>query len=590
LSSHTPRKVALHKKLRILKVRESRSRKNLHKLKLKYSEKLANIYKTCTTNVDQLINEIGKHVTGDRFNFIAHQLKMANKPPKAKRYSDEIKLLSLSLYNSGPKAYAYLSDIFNLPSKTSLKNWLKNLSSSPGFLPETFNALEQRMKFMSERDKVCALLFDEITLKKNLQYDRYRDSIVGFEDFAHIGRSDKYAGSALVFMLRGLAANWSQPVGYVFSCTGCKDTVVQDLLFRCIDKCTASGCHIKVVISDQDSNFFAMSKKLGISVEQPYFKYNGNQYFFMFDTPHLLKSTRNNLYKHSFHYDNLQTSWDVIVNYFNIDVKQEWRMTPKITSTHVYLPPFSKMKVKFASQICSRSLAGALTTHEKILGINTKATANFLVKFNDLFDAVNSSQAKLKNSLKGALSDTSPHIPFLKNCLQWLSTVTVMNGKVPVKNVKCLIGWQISISSILQLWTILRDNYKFDFLLTRRLNQDPLENLFSVIRRKGGNCYTPTPYNFAHIYKQTVCQKLLNPIKTGNCEMDLTKILTTLSACNNKITNSMNNTFQNGNKGAVISVRNYCVIPAVKEWKSESVKCLEDNAFHYVCGYIQKKI
>jgi hypothetical protein len=28
----------------------------------------------------------------------------------------------------------------------------------------------------------------------------------------------------------------------------------------------------------------------------------------------------------------------------------------------------------------------------------------------------------------------------------------------------------------------------------------------------------------------------------------------------------------------------------IKEWRSDAVKCLEDNALHYVCGYLMKKV
>jgi hypothetical protein len=249
----------------------------------------------------------------------------------------------------------------------------------------------------------------------------------------------------------------------------------------------------------------------------------------MFDPPHLLKSIRNNLSKYAFHYENVKTSWNVIKQYYSIDIKQKFRLTPKLTDNHILLGAFKKMKVKYATQVCSRSLAAALATHAKILGSDAIGTAQFLINFNDIFDAVNSSQKMLKNTLKGALDDSSPHIEFLKEKLKWLKNIKIINGNVPARNIKCLLGWQISITAILELWPVLRDNYKFDYLLTRRLNSDPLENFFSVIRQKGGNCTNPTPFNFAQIYKQVSCQKLLNPVKNGNCEMDLNTILATLS-------------------------------------------------------------
>jgi hypothetical protein len=77
------------------------------------------------------------------------------------------------------------------------------------------------------------LLIDEIALKTHLQYDKHDDVIVGFEDFGPYGpRSNKIAKYALVFMLRGLAANWTQPLGYVFTASACSADVVRTRLFK----------------------------------------------------------------------------------------------------------------------------------------------------------------------------------------------------------------------------------------------------------------------------------------------------------------------------------------------------------------------
>ena len=140
------------------------------------------------------------------------------------------------------------------------------------------------------------------------------------------------------------------------------------------------------------------------------------------------------------------------------------------------------MKVKFASQICSKSLAAALQVHAAILGTNVAGTAECLNKFNDIFDSVNSSNPKLKNSLKGALSDTSPHMQFMRESMQWLSKIKIMNNNKTVTSVKCLNSWQISLSAIVQLWPILRDQYNFDFLLTRRLTH--LKTFFQLFDAK----------------------------------------------------------------------------------------------------------
>ena len=61
------------------------------------------------------------------------------------------------------------------------------------------------------------------------------------------------------------------------------------------------------------------------------------------------------------------------------------------------------------------------------------------------------------------------------------------NGAAEVTGrIKCLKGWLITLNAILLIWEHVKTNHDFSFLLTRRSNTDPLENLFGTIRRGGG--------------------------------------------------------------------------------------------------------
>ena len=61
--------------------------------------------------------------------------------------------------------------------------------------------------------------------------------------------------------------------------------------------------------------------------------------------------------------------------------------------------------------------------------------------------------------------------------------------------VSCIVGWQISIISLMALWKDLQ-NSGFKYLLTNRLNQDCLENVFSILRSKGRFRDNPDPQQF----------------------------------------------------------------------------------------------
>ena len=94
----------------------------------------------------------------------------------------------------------------------------------------------------------------KLSLELNLQYDRYNDLIVGYEDVG-TNESNKPASNASVFILRGLSTNWNQSTGYVFKSSVCKTTQRQNLLQNCINKCEQFGIEVKVIFSDQGPNF-----------------------------------------------------------------------------------------------------------------------------------------------------------------------------------------------------------------------------------------------------------------------------------------------------------------------------------------------
>lgn len=75
------------------------------------------------------------------------------------------------------------------------------------------------------------------------------------------------------------------------------------------------------------------------------------------------------------------------------------------------------------------------------------------------------------------------------------------------------------------LWPELRDKFGFKYLLTRRLTQDCIENLFSVIRYRGGNNSNPDPALFRTSLRKIMMNNLSEPAEYGNSEQDLGEFL-----------------------------------------------------------------
>ena len=143
-------------------------------------------------------------------------------------------------------------------------------------------------------------------------------------------------------------------------------------------------------------------------------------------------------------------------------------------------------------------------------------TAHFLEMFDKLFNTFNSSKLHDSHKLRRAISPTSDHVSFLKDTLKWLVNVTPV-GKA--STLPCLKGWKLYINSLLGLWEDVHISYRLQFLLTNRLNQDCLENYFSLVRGRGGHLDNPMLFNlwlsFAYalemVFRQHVTRAVHNP-------------------------------------------------------------------------------
>ena len=94
-------------------------------------------------------------------------------------------------------------------------------------------------------------------------------------------------------------------------------------------------------------------------------------------------------------------------------------------------------------------------------------------------------------------------------------------------------GLQLTIAGVLSLW----DSYGgrlLQFMLTRRLNQDACENLFSVIRSRNGQNDLPDASKFRMAIRKTVATNILAP-STANCEPDGDTLLTVVTSVSRRV-------------------------------------------------------
>jgi len=525
--------------------------------------------------------------------FFESQLKHYSRNKCGRRYPNHDKNFALSLYYASPKAYKLCSKMFCLPSISLLRLWLRRVNVKPGFCDNVFSLLQRKAQSMPTSDRCCVLLLDEISLKRGLNYCKSTDEIVGFEDFGNGQRTDKYANQALVLMVRGLKSRWKQPLAYYLACNTTAANRLTVVVCEAIVRLKEIGLNVLAVICDQGATNQQMFRLFGVSADEPCVEICGNNIFFLFDPPHLLKSVRNNLVKHNFEIRGELVKWQDIVDFFEADSRQLVKLAPKLSLRHINLPPFANMRVCLAAQVFSHSVFAGIHTHVSLGAMPAEATvtANFVGDMDKLFDCCNAGSFCGPKQYRRAITDGSNHWDHMTKCKDMFASLKVVGCKV---RPPCFDGWILTINAIFRLFKMLRENHDYKFLLSNRLNQDALENHFAVIRSRGGFRDNPNPLAFNATFKQVLVNHLLDVPDNSNCKDDLTTFMLQMQDVNNI---SMLPSTSTVPTVLAASCRIHdCDYADADSLSHDSLNSLcggnvcEVNAVSYVAGYIAKVI
>ncbi|XP_050303875.1 uncharacterized protein LOC126741499 [Anthonomus grandis grandis] len=363
---------------------------------------------------------------------IKTHVALKGKRRKSHRFSMELKQFALTFHFLSPKAYKFIGSLLTLPTKRSLHRITENISCQPGINNAVlYKALQIKLNTLLEQDKHCILCIDEISLKANIAFNVTQDRIVGFADLGEQTEEPFICKNALVIMARGLYSSCKQPLAYFLVGSQLKASKLKTIMGELIPKLLEIGLKIESIASDMGSNFIKLSKLLGVTHENPEFQFGDQNLLYIFDPCHLVKATRNNLFNHSFHFDEKKTSWTFINDFYRADKQQFYRCAPKLTDSHICPSAFEKMKAGLASQVLSHTVASGMNTYVTVGALPADAfgTIEVIEKFNNLFDLLNSislgDPCKFKN-----VYDGSPYqIEFFHEMLLFLNKLKICNSK-----------------------------------------------------------------------------------------------------------------------------------------------------------------
>ncbi|KAB0803465.1 hypothetical protein PPYR_00435 [Photinus pyralis] len=502
--------------------------------------------------------------------------------PRTPWLTDE-KKMALSLYYKSPATYKYMRrQKVILPSPSTISRWLNAIEYKPGHNKKLFKTIALKCNAMSAKIKECVLAFDEMALKQCLEYNTKEDVIQGYEDLGELGRQPVFAKQALVFIIRGLYSSWKLPLSYYCSANGVKAEKLKVILENILTALAEIGVHPVAFVCDQSTTNQKLFKLLNVLSSKPYIIINSNKYYALFDAPHLIKSIRNNLLDGDFLYEGNRVSFNDIKEVFNIDARSKTgKSLPKLTNIHMNPNAFQKMHVKLAVQVLSYSVAAtirsAIDTGE-LKSLTANSTAVFVELINNVFDVLNSRQLFDVNPFKRALCDDSGGFVIMNEALAIMEKIQKVDKRGRLRIVPCFSGLKLTIQGVKMIYQDQKDK-GYPFLLTARLNQDILENQFSIYRQRGGYNRNPTVRTFQAAFKANTIWNLLKPPKTSNYEADPEGDENLLSS----------ESLLDDSSGSTGSEMDTLSSSSSSSARGEKEVSLEDCAVVYFAGYLVKK-
>ena len=95
-----------------------------------------------------------------------------------------------------------------LPSQHTLRRRIEHLKFYPGILEEVIMAMRSKINVMTNEERYCAILIDEMAINSKLDFDVSTDMVLGKPTLPSANRQlDEVATHGLVYMLVGVTTS-----------------------------------------------------------------------------------------------------------------------------------------------------------------------------------------------------------------------------------------------------------------------------------------------------------------------------------------------------------------------------------------------
>lgn len=477
------------------------------------------------------------------------------------KYPVNIRQFCLALTYHSPRAYEHVRKTFNnhLPDTKTIRRWYANsdIKSDPGIQKEHMDRLKKiahDFKSKHNRKLMCSLVFDEMHIRQQVLWSMHEFNFSGFANYGQSSECEEneIAKQAIVFILKGIEANFEFPIAYYFINKLTKyqrENLVRDIIE------TVIHCDIKIT----NLTFDGLAANAGMCVllganldiyskDFQHFIYdpiNHEKIYIILDPCHMEKLIRNTLSnRKEFFVDNEKNKieWKYIESLYQFSRDNNFK-THKLSRKHIDWKQ-NAMKVSLVFETFSNSVADSLQflmEHGISDFQNAEITIDFIRRMDKLFNIFNSKYTKETNIFKRVLSAENKRIVFnfLHDMIKYFKSLKVQeeyfvgkkNSNKAVKKFKlvpllktrnkCAFrGFIIDIESLMSMYTEYVEQEQFvTEIPTYNLLQDFIEMLFGRIRSCGGYNNNPNVHQFKGAFRKIQANMQLDLSVESNCRI-----------------------------------------------------------------------
>ena len=168
----------------------------------------------------------------------------------------------------GRNGYEFLRKeiLYSLPSYRTLCNRVETLRMAPGLQEDILDLLEIKTKGMSDRERDCVLILDEVQVKRKIEYDTALKCLTGYVSQELRREVDEEASHALVFMIKGLCKPYKQCVAWYLTGNGTSEDKLWSLTKQTLEVLHKRSMRVRVITSDMGPSNVGMWKAAGLDI------------------------------------------------------------------------------------------------------------------------------------------------------------------------------------------------------------------------------------------------------------------------------------------------------------------------------------